>query len=159
MEREVMESVRLLWEGVYNLSELERYDDLDYTMGVYMILDSRHNPVTGKWGSHRLLYIGKVYDQSFRTRLAQHVAGDDVWGWVRRNLENDATAKIGHVELVNGGRISRELVNDIEALLIKTQRPPGNLQSVTDYYGRDLRIHNEGMFRPLPSIISTDDVE
>jgi hypothetical protein len=128
-------------------------------MGVYMILDSVHNESSGRWGTHRLLYIGQVYDQTFQERLRQHVRGDDVWRWVCRNLRHQATFKIGHVDLPNGSRISRELVDDIESLLINALQPPGNLQSTTNYHGRDLVILNRGRFEPLPPRVSIDDIE
>lgn len=139
--------------------EVSRYDDLDYTMGVYMILDSKCNPVTERWGSHKLLYIGKVYDHTFLERFRQHLAGDDVWSWIQKNLKNDAAAKVGHVDLVSGERISFELVGDIESLLINVLKPPANIQSRAGYHGRDLTILNEGKYQPLPERVSTKDIE
>lgn len=51
---------------------------------------------------------------------------------------HQATFKIGHVDLRDGSRISRELVDDIESLLISVIQPPGNMQGTANYYGRDL---------------------
>jgi hypothetical protein len=155
----VLDTVRLQWEGVYNLERVDEYSGLDYTMGLYSILDSQFNSITQTWWSHRLLYIGKVYDQTFAERLKQHLAGDDVWRWIRKNLRYHATSKVGHVDLMGRERISFELVSDIESLLINFLKPPGNVKSRVDYYGRTLLVLNGGKYHPLPERISTDDIE
>jgi hypothetical protein len=44
----------------------------------------------------------------------------------------------------------KNLVNDIECLLIALQQPEGNIQSKVAYFGRDLKIVNLGKMHPLP---------
>ena len=153
-----MPTVKLIWDGIFDASRIDEYEGLNYTMGVYMILDSIHNRASGRWGSHRLMYIGQVYDQTFQERLNQHVRGDDVWRWIRRNVRHQPTFKIGHIDLQDGNRISRELVDDIEGLLINVLQPPGNLQGISSYSGRALVILNQRRYTPLPPRISTEDI-
>jgi len=88
------------------------------------------------YASHEILYIGKAYDCSIRER------------WRRSGKRNfwDALEKergvyshyaiAGFLKLPYGKKISKELVNDIESLLIAKIQPWGNIQSTRSRISR-----------------------
>ena len=73
------------------------------------------------------------------------MSGDSTWEWVEENYNpDDISIRVAEVELIDQKRISKRLVDDIEALIIGLLQPLGNIQSMKAYYGRDLRISNVG---------------
>ena len=153
-----MEEIELYWYGPYDpelffLEEIARE-----VMGVYMFLDSEHHEDAGTWTHHKLLYIGMVYDQMFNDRLRQHMRGDDVWQWIEENYEYEVTVKAARVGLPDRQRISRELVQAIESLLIAVMQPRGNIRSTRTYTWRTLKVTNMRQFKPLRQTVSTGDL-
>lgn len=80
--------------------------------------------------SDDLLYIGKADGCTVRERL--HAPDKrSLLGFFSRKLAlSDFDVFLGDVSLPAGCRLSRELLTDIESLLIYYLQPPGNIQSV-----------------------------
>lgn len=153
-----MEEVELYWYGPYEVELYHLEDIADDVMGVYMFLDSEHHEDRGTWTHHQILYIGMVYDQTFNDRLRQHLQGNDVWQWIQGHYEFEVTFKAARIGLLSRERISRELVQAVESLLIGVMHPPGNIQSTQTYTRQTLKIRNLRKFKPLRSSLSTSDL-
>lgn len=123
-----------------------------------MFLDSEHHEDRGTWTHHQILYVGMVYDQTFNDRLTQHLRGDDVWEWIQDHHEFEVTLKAARIGLPSRERISRELVQAVESLLIGVLQPPGNIQSTQTYTRQSLRVRNLRKFKPLRLSLSTSDL-
>jgi len=143
-----MHLVKLRWHGPFKIDEIFEldYEVLEYIEGFYTFLHKS-----------KIIYVGQVYYKSLRDRIKEHLCGDSLWKWIKRNygLKN-ISIKIAEIEHVSQKRITKKLVNDIEALLIATQQPEGNIQATKTYWGRDLKIVNLGNKDPLPETLSTD---
>lgn len=116
------QAVRLHWSGRHSFSEQglgADVDSLDWDVGVYMITDARR----GENGRiHRgPLYIGKVDSTKFRAELRRHLRGD-VGKCVLENCRNSPSFKIASIDLPDEERLTRQLVQDIVALLITNLR-------------------------------------
>jgi hypothetical protein len=147
--------VRIYWEGPFLNLNLDS-PALDATMGIYMFVDNDrgHND---KLIPRKVLYIGMTYYQTFRDEIQAKLRGA-LGKWLGQH-KFDTTMKVAHVEAVDQERISEALVRDIENLLIMVIQPSGNIQSKESYSGRwPLRIINYGKYRPLPRMVSTDDL-
>ena len=102
-------------------------------MGLYMYLDSAFDKKTRRWHYYdgSLMYIGKVYQQTFLTRLIQHLGEEgenDPWPWIEDNHRFEVTIKVARIALEPGKRLSKEVLHDIEALLIAVMQPAGELE-------------------------------
>jgi len=142
-----MQEVGLRWYGPFDIDDIY---DLDFEVlddyGFYMFL----------YGNE-IVYIGQAYYQFIRDRIKQHLRGDSVWEWIKENYNiEQISIKIATIEYMGQKRVSKQLFNDIESLLIITQEPPGNIQNTKTYWGRDLKITNLGKYKPLPRTLSTD---
>jgi len=149
-----MDEVIVHWSRSWSFHDLYRNPDLWYTRGIYAILTP--SPIS-------LLYIGMVYDQRFSTEIAHHLGPLDrsftvvsrassVGRWIYNHVTTNPRAKIADIELITGNRISRQLVQDIEAALIMLNQPPANLRSMRRYYGRPVRIHHTGSRKPFEKV-------
>lgn len=86
----------------------------------------------------------------------------DLWDAIRRSKSfhvADARVKVGDITPMGQQRISRELVADIESLLIIAVDPLRNIRSTATYRRRDLHIENTGSFSPLPKRLATENLE
>jgi len=135
--------LKIIWEGSWPIGEYFRlsYDlRLDYSMGVYQI-------VTRPLGRDPI-FIGKTYRQSFRKRLPQH-SREELATWIERNVSQPLFLKIGYIELLSWTKISTQIVDRTESLLIAAFDPPGNDAKTRTYSGGNLVIENLGNRRPL----------
>lgn len=87
----------------------------------------------------QILYIGKAWGATVRNRWSRS-GKEEFW----EDLEKKTRIRrhiplIGKIYLRVGQRLTRELLSDIESLLIKTEKPWGNIQS------RNRRIARPGM--------------
>lgn len=145
-----MQRVRLRWYGPFDLDdaydpEFKEYDDCY----IYMFLSNSE-----------IIYVGAAYYQGISRRIKQHLSGDSTWEWVVENYNpDDISIRVAEVELIDQKRISKRLVDDIEALIIGLLQPPGNIQSMKIYHGRDLRISNVGDRGLLPKTLSTNQLD
>lgn len=142
-----MQEVKLKWYGPFDIDEIYEsdFEVLDYIEGFYMFLYES-----------KILYIGQVYFKSLRERINEHLRGDSLWRWIERNYDSkNVSMMIAEIESMDQERITKQLVNDVESLLIITQQPEGNIQSTRTYYGRDLKIVNLGECAPLPKTLSS----
>jgi hypothetical protein len=143
--------VKLKWYGSFGTdeiytSDLRVFENID---GFYMFLHKS-----------KILYLGQVYFKSLRKRLQEHLRNDPLWIWIKRNYDPEfISIKIAEIENLGQERITKELINDIESLLIALEQPEGNIQSKRAYCGRDLKIVNLGKRNPLPKTLSTDTLE
>ena len=111
-------------------------------MGVYQI-------VTQPLGRNPI-FIGKTYRQSFRKRLPQH-SHEELATWIDRHVSQPLFLKIGHIELLSWTKISTQIVDRTESLLIAAFDPSGNDAKTRTYSGGNLVIKNLGNRRPLSS--------
>jgi len=146
-----MDEVVLRWSRAWPFADLSRNPNLWFTRGLYAFLTP--TPL-------EVLYIGMTYDQRFSTEIARHLGpldrgipvvsrADAVGRWIYKKFTVNPYAKIAHIELANGERISRQLVEDVEAALINIHTPPANLRSMRAYYGRAIRIRHKGYKKPF----------
>lgn len=78
---------------------------------------------------NEMLYIGKVDGTTVRQRWNRS-RKEAFWNDLERERGVFKTAVIfGEIELETGSRLTRELLADIESLLIKRVQPWGNIQS------------------------------
>lgn len=150
-----IQEVKLHWSKAWSFGDLYRNPEISgYTTGLYAFLSP--SPLG-------LLYIGMTYDQRFSREIANHLGptdrgipvvsrADSVGRWIYNNATTNPKVKIAHLELAPGSRISRELVADVEAVLINLHQPPANLRSTRSYYGRALRITHGGWRKPFDEI-------
>lgn len=86
-----------------------------------------------------ILYIGKVNGTTVRKRF-QPSAKPSLWNFIVNGLgHNYVKVMVGLVELPLGSRHSRQLLSDIESLLIYEIKPPGNVAC------RNTRISRVGL--------------
>ncbi len=105
-------------------------DAMRWTVALYAIVE----PSSGD-----IVYIGKADRSSVRARWRRCGAKADVWDWCERAYRSREHAfYVG--ELDSGAtRLTRQLVEDVESLLIFRLQPSGNLQS------KKSRIRRPGM--------------
>lgn len=104
----------------------------------------------------RLLYIGRAYWQDPSERLCQHEVLDEI---LDDYGEDGIFVKFGELRPPGGRRISEQLVNDVETLLINWHQPEYNRMSTTDYWGRDLVVRNRGFRKPLDKTVDSDELD
>lgn len=84
------------------------------------------------------IYIGQAYECSVRERFL--TAGKAaLWGYMKKLKVMRHAIAVGNIIIPRGQNISKELVNDIESLLIYHTLPCGNIMS------KDTRISRPGM--------------
>ena len=121
---ETFPTVVIQWTGT-NLSTLSNQDQKD---AFWYALSRAEN----------LLYIGMTYDQIVANEVSGVISRLDIDPrgliiWVGRVDRDESTFE----------RITRELVRDVECLLIYTHQPPYNTHCTNAYTGRDdLRVRN-----------------
>lgn len=77
----------------------------------------------------RILYIGKADGTTIRQRFTA-ADKDDLFGHFKEEFGiTEFGVFAGLIALEEGRRLTRELLADIESLLIKRVQPPGNVQS------------------------------
>lgn len=84
------------------------------------------------------IYIGQAYACSVRERL-RTAEKEDLWGYVKKLKVTRYALAVGNIIIPRGQNISKELVNDIESLLIYHTLPCGNIMC------KDTRISRPGM--------------
>jgi hypothetical protein len=133
------------WEGpwpVGNYFSLPSDPDLDSGMGVYII----HTAGKGS----ELLFVGKTYSQAFAERIPQHRT-EELAAWVDEHYKDEQLyLRVGHLVLKSFDRISAEIVDDVESLLIGCCEPLGNLSKTQTYSGREMVVRNDGARANLP---------
>jgi len=92
-----------------------------------------------------ILYIGKAGRQTVRERWNRS-AKEGFWDALEteRNIK-EHVVRVGEIWLDEGRKLTRELLSDVETLLIKRLRPWGNIQSRLSRIPRPgLRVRCEG---------------
>jgi hypothetical protein len=86
-----------------------------------------------------ILYIGKAWGVTVRGRWNRS-AKEHFWGDLERDRDiHSHLALIGEIQLRYAGRLSAQLLADVETLLIRAERPWGNVQC------RNRRIARPGL--------------
>lgn len=99
-------------------------------------------------------YIGKT-TQHFSDRFKAHHALFPVMG-CNYGRGYKTVVRTGELILSDGKRISDKLIKDVEAVLIRAHTPYLNVSNTVYYRGdRDIRITNNGNYKPLDHIIDT----
>jgi hypothetical protein len=145
-------------KGVIQFSELDGdYRSLDDN-GFYAILGGSWDESSNKWTGIRLLYIGQAYAQTIRERVKQpHDSYSCIQAYLREHARHEALLRTGIIAKCSQERITQELVDDIEACLIRSNRPRCNVQSKYSYGGRTIAITNTGGYYPLLQTCSCAD--
>jgi len=139
-----MDWLQIEWEGPYTVDGAKKAK-VAQTFGLYAI----HRRQRGR---EKLVYVGRVYWQSFAKRLSQHRRD-----WLDERYDDDEVAVyFGVVRPSTGRRISFERVADAEGLLIHELTPPHNTASKRGYKGRDLLVINTGKVGDLDQIVTSD---
>lgn len=126
--------------------------------GFYALLGGKKHPITGNWVILKLLYIGQAYEQSINDRLDQaHTAYVCINDYLQKNQGCEALITTGIIKSCSQERYTQELFNDIEACLIRSNKPHCNTQSKYSYGGRTIEITNTGGFSPLLQTCSCSD--
>jgi hypothetical protein len=127
-----MVKVHINWEGTYGMKDVlkDPWGWLQGGWGFYMIF------IDGD-----VVKIGQTYQQDFQRRLEQQL--DHYW-------KELPTFKVGEIKWTTAERITSQLVNDVECLLIFKRQPRDNSKCKQTYTGReDLEILNTGDYSPL----------
>jgi len=118
-------TVRIFWERVY-LSDLGEAEDTYF----YAIFRGKN-----------LLYIGMAYYQDIAREVKNTI----------RAFNMDTTGLylcLGYITATSYGRITLQIIRDVECALINALQPPYNTQCRKSYTGRSgLVIYNTGCIR------------
>jgi hypothetical protein len=89
-----------------------------------------------------ILYIGKAARKTVRERSEKK----DFWDALERERNiHEHVVRVGEIWLDEGRKLSRELLLDVESLLIRRLRPWGNIRSRSSRISRPgLRVRCEG---------------
>lgn len=95
----------------------------NYTLALYAIV----HPAT-----REILYLGKADGSTVRRRWSATDKHERVWSRMERELDlHQHCFIVAEFRMRQGTRLTRELVSDIEALLIHTLKPWANRQCIT----------------------------
>lgn len=137
-----MKEVTIIWNGPYNLENINRHD-ITNANGIYAIYR-----VFG--GNETLLYLGMT-ERGFGVRINEHC--EDWLHGVRGQIK----LRFG-VPQLEGTTSSRKMLQDIEALLIGYHKPKENTMSVNYYYGQEkLTVINKGRRGHLVERLNTEE--
>jgi len=91
-----------------------------------------------------ILYLGIAWDCTVRQRWNRS-AKFDLWDWIESQGVTAHALIVGQFVLRPENRLSRKLAFDVESLLIRKLRPPGNIQCVRSRLARPgLRVMCDG---------------
>lgn len=112
----------------------------------YLYLVLRKRPYI-LFGQYKALYIGMAYRQSVYRRLKSHHKLKKI---IKHQFGlGKIVVRIGQIELPSNNRISQDLVDDVESVLIINEQTRYNVISRKIYKGRNIDISNKGRYRPL----------
>lgn len=93
-----------------------------------------------------ILYIGKAYHCSVRERLrGEHK--ENIYDWLHENYGiNRFKVLVGVLESSDIGRLTQQIITDVESLLIKRLQPPCNVMSIKirNYTRPGLKLYCKG---------------
>ena len=93
-----------------------------------------------------VLYIGMTYQQYVQNEVKQTLREFDL-------SEIGLTIWLGYIQKMDFGRITKQIVQDVECLLIFAHQPTYNEQCKSSYTGRDvLRVKNRECPHLKPSV-------
>lgn len=149
-----MTTLHLYWSNplyFHDLFNETYYNKIDQSemyceQGIYMIV-----------GEREIIYVGKTYDQSFKTRLQQHRRSkkwNAIKKAIRRLPRKHPFIKCAYLR----ENYSRKRITEIENFLIFAEEPSCCDRDYATYNGRrPLLIINEGNYWPLQPIYYTEE--
>ena len=150
-----MTKVTIEWEqGIIKFSDIKtktsKYLD---NKGFYAIITGKFDSNSKHYKEISLRYIGMAFDQTVRERVQQkHDAYIDILKYLSENPGFEALVMVGCITKCSQDRITKQLMEDIEACLIFRNKPKNNIVKKYNYAGRSITINNTGDFRPLKEI-------
>ena len=132
-----MDKIRVFWSKSMTIDKAINKKEKD------------HEYLYSIFGKSKLLYIGMTQGY-IGNRLSRHEILDEI---LDDYSERQIRIKFGNVIAPSFGRITRKLIQDVEAVLINYHDPPYNTQNTSTYWGRDVQITNQGTYRPLKKVI------
>ena len=136
--------VEISWSRKYH--NIYDYNDTPNDYFYMVILEKKKH---GKL-DYNIMYIGMTYDQWITDRFKKH---HKYWKIVYDKFGKDwVYVKIGKLIPTKERKITKRLVQDVEAHLILATQPPYNEQYPTP--SKMLIIINNGSYSPLSKIIS-----
>ena len=91
-------------------------------------------------GDSKLHYLGMTYDQRIQAEVKRTIYDFPL---KKVNLSKETLSIwLGYIQKMDFKRISKAIVRDVEALLIRFHRPWYNVSSTKNYNGRDKMIVN-----------------
>ncbi len=144
--------LKVRWSGDIEVEDSGDYPETGWDL-LYMVLRRRY--YKGKPG-YTILYIGMAYSQWLSDRLHGH---HKLWEMIEEQRgKGKAVLRFGEIVLPEGRRISKKLLEDVEAALIHNEQPVYNQMGVQAYgRTRDVRILNLGRYKPLDRIVDTSE--
>jgi len=144
--------VKIKWSKELSIRDLAKYK-AKKREHLYLILNRRC--FVGVIPKRTILYIGMAYKQEVTERLREHHKLPKI---TRRKLMEwgDKRIRIGRVKIPFGRRMTRKLIQEIEAALIYDMQPEHNERNKKKYRGRSLKIINCGRRKPLDKRIITN---
>ncbi len=138
-----MQKVTVHWSKDISVEELNTHKERS-NEHLYLVL-RKHPYIPFK--KYRPLYIGMAYRQSVYRRLKNHHKLGKI---IKQQFGlGKIVVRIGQIRFSSKNRISQDLVDDIESLLIINEQTRYNVISRKEYKGRALDITNRGKYRPL----------
>ncbi|MFK7908074.1 MAG: hypothetical protein AB8B69_23285 [Chitinophagales bacterium] len=138
-----MQKVIVHWSKDISVEELNTHTERN-NEHLYLVL-RKHPYIPFK--KYRPLYIGMAYRQSVYRRLKSHHKLGKI---IKQQFGlGKIVVRIGQIRFSSKNRISQDLVDDIESVLIINEQTRYNVISRKKYNGRPLDVTNKGKYRPL----------
>ena len=149
--------VRVLWGRPKKWDDLKRHEDSDREV-LYAIIGTHKRPRKSGKRTTKVFYIGQTRRKTFQ-RLSdrQHPR------WLiqqRKGPTWDLVVRVGQIEPGPGKRVTRPLINDVEAALIYGIQPSKCSKNRKSYSGRTLKVLNrtrsgKGMITGIGASVDT----
>jgi len=138
-----MQKVIVHWSKDISVEKLNTHTERN-NEHLYLVL-RKHPYIPFK--KYRPLYIGMAYRQSVYRRLKNHHKLGKI---IKQQFGlGKIVVRIGQIRFSSKNRISQDLVDDIESVLIINEQTRYNVVSRKKYNGRPLDVTNKGKYRPL----------
>lgn len=131
--------VHVDWRGI-----ADDDDAWTWNLALYGIVEPR---------TRSLVYLGKADGSTLRQRWCRAGAKADFWRWYEANFRNRRHLLFAGEFVASTARLTRQLVADVESLLIHRLRPLGNVASVRSRIARPgLRVMCSGDWPASPRV-------
>jgi len=162
---ENIQHIVISWEGDYEFNE----NTLQQLLEIKNVISSFPDSFLGECGvysihskicKNQICYIGYTYgdeyERCFIDRLKEHLNSEYIGECPIRALQ-PAYFKIGFITDIGQERISKQLLEEIEGLLIIVHQPTCNSMKKKSTVCREMTITNNGDYLPLMKRIDSRD--